>query len=126
MKLKTLLPVLACAALVLSGCSSGPSSRYAWNNYSTHLYDYEAQKIDNEQMLEYLKQAVEESKTRSVKLAPGLYAEIGTLLVRMGRMEEAAEYYKLEAENWPESAPFMNTLAANITKLSSGNKEAAK
>jgi hypothetical protein len=126
MKPKILLPLLACAAIALSGCSSTPSSRYAWNNYGTHLYDYEAQQIDNAQMLEFLQQAVEESKTRSVKLAPGLYAEIGTILIRMGRPAEAVQYYKLEAETWPESAPFMNALASNVSKLTTGNKESTK
>ena len=111
---KRLLIVLA--ALCLAGCASGPRTHYAWNNYSNHLYDYQAQKIDNAQMLQSLLEAVEEAQKRNVRLAPGLYAEIGTMYIRMNQPAEAPKYYRLEAATWPESAGFMTTIADAIER----------
>lgn len=67
-------------------------------------------------MLTYLLGAVSEAEQRKVKLAPGLYAEIGTMLIRLNRPAEAPKYYRLEAETWPESAGFMNTVADAIER----------
>ena len=75
-----------------------------------------AQKIDNAQMLQYLLEAVEEAQKRNVRLAPGLYAEIGTMYIRMNQPAEAPKYYRLEAATWPESAGFMTTIADAIER----------
>lgn len=115
MNLKLMLVAVGALSL-LAGCSSAPQSRYAWNDYDNHLYDYQAQKISGEEMLSDLLDAVSEAEKRGVKLAPGLYAEIGTMYIRLNKPAEAPKYYRMEAETWPESASFMNTVADAIEK----------
>ena len=115
MKLKSLLVVVGAVAL-LAGCSSAPKSRYAWNDYNNHMFDYQSQKISAEEMLNDLLEAQTEAEKRGVKLAPGLYAEIGTMYIRLNKPAEAPKYYRMEAETWPESAAFMNTVADAVEK----------
>jgi hypothetical protein len=78
------------------------------------MFTYAEQKITNEQMLEALLKTVELSQTNGRKVAPGIYAEIGTFYLRAGNKAEAVKYYDLEAAEWPESKDFMTKLSETL------------
>lgn len=107
------MSLLAVAAL--SGCSNH-QPRLTWNDYQDHLYDHYGQAITDEEYIAFLLEAVEQSKSSGVTLAPGLYAEIGTFYARAGKFEEAVPYYELEAQTWPESKAFMDDLIGGIKR----------
>lgn len=111
---KTLILLVALSSVALSGCA--PGSRWTWNNYQEHLYDYYAQKLSDAEYVEFLLQAEKDSQNGNTKLAPGLYAEIGTLYLRMGQEKEAVGYYQKEAEAWPEAKPFMDALIKGLAQ----------
>lgn len=111
--LTLVMSLLAVAAH--SGCSNH-QPRLTWNDYQDHLYDHYGQAITDEEYIAFLLEAVEQSKSSGVTLAPGLYAEIGTFYARAGKFEEAVPYYELEAQTWPESKAFMDDLIGGIKR----------
>lgn len=114
----------ALTALALSGCAT--KERIVWNNYQDNLYDFYSQKITDEEYIATLLEAEQTSQEQSIPLAPGLYAEIGTFYARAGKLGEAIPYYKLEAQTWPESKPFMDKLVAGIEAHLARQKENQK
>src|SRR5450830_669859 len=50
------------------------------------------------------------------KVAPGLYAEVGTIYLQSGAKESAVKYYKLERDTWPESKALMTSMIENIER----------
>lgn len=119
---KRLFLVIASSSLLLTGC--GSNTKWAWNNYQDHLFDYYGQSINDEEYLNFLLATIDESKSRNVRVAPGLYAEIGTRYARAGKYNEAITYYELERKTWPESQSFMTALIDGIKRnLQTQNKE---
>lgn len=102
---------------LLTGCSSTPTTHYAWNDYPEIQRDRLEQKINDEAYLERLLGAVEEAQSRGVKVAPGIYADIGTFYARANQFSQAQKYYELEAQTWPESAPLMHALIDSFNRL---------
>jgi hypothetical protein len=94
------------SGLALSGCAS------AWSEYDDSLYEtletpgpetYEAHS-------EILRRVIEESESGTRKPPPGVYAEYGYYLSRLGRAGEAKKYFRAEAGAYPESAVFCQIL----------------
>jgi hypothetical protein len=52
----------------------------------------------------------------NLKVAPGLYAELGTLYMQEGDSAKAIGMYTKERDAWPESKGLMDALIANIGK----------
>jgi len=120
---KTLLFAVMASSFALTGCVA-PKTQWAWNGYNDHLFDYYGQSITGDEYLVFLLAAVDEAEKRNVRLAPGLYAEIGTFYARAGKFEEALTYYELERKTWPESQGFMTALIDGIQRnLKDKNKE---
>ena len=114
MKKTSLMFIAVLGVGLLSGCA--PNTRWAWNNYQDHLYDYYGQKINGEEYIARVLAAVDEAKQRNVRVAPGLYAEIGTFYARAGDFDKALSYYELERQTWPESEGFMTSLIDGIQR----------
>lgn len=120
---KTLLLAVMASSFALTGCVA-PQTQWAWNRYNDHLFDYYGQSITGDEYLAFLLATVDEAKKRNVRVAPGLYAEIGTFYARAGKFEEALPYYELERKTWPESQGFMTALIDGIQRnLKNNNKE---
>ena len=101
----------------LGGCA--PPTLYYWGNYEGYLYEMNM-KSDQQGAFDILSEAVNHAeKKEGIKLAPGLYAEYGFMLYQMGRIDEAAYYFRKESEAFPESSPLMNKLIARIEEPSS-------
>jgi hypothetical protein len=107
MKPRVALVFLALVSmLALSGCRS------AWSEYDDSLYEAfrspgpEAYKAHSE----LLRRVIEESESDKGIPPPGVYAEYGYYLARLGRAAEAKKYFKAEVGAYPESAAFCQVL----------------
>jgi len=106
---------------VLGGCAA--PGLYNWGGYDQALYagykdvtKMEALRINLEAHIG----AMEKSKQ---KVAPGLYAELGTLYLQTGSSDMAISYYTKERDAWPESRTLMTAMIQNIERRQQAGKE---
>lgn len=64
--------------------------------------------------------SVEQSKQ---KVAPGLYAELGTLYLQQGNNAKAIDLYSKERDAWPESKSLMSAMIASVSRRDQSAKE---
>jgi hypothetical protein len=103
-------------ALFLSGCAA--PSMYYWGDYSTTLYHLKKTPSD-ESLLKHqqtLENIIEESKTKNLRVPPGVYAELGYIYLRQNKNELAIQYFRMEKELYPESAILMQRLENSALK----------
>jgi hypothetical protein len=101
-------------AFSITGCAN--QSLYQWGSYDSMLYQsYKSPEkiVEFRQGLEVHIAKMEQSKQ---KVAPGLYAELGTLYLQAGDSKKAVDLYGKEREIWPESRGLMDSLIENIGK----------
>lgn len=100
-------------AAVLTGCANS-STMYKWGNYDAMLY----QSYKNPEKVLELQKGLETHITNmeqsNVKVAPGLYAELGTLYMQSGDSVRAVGMYTKERDSWPESKGLMDAMISNI------------
>lgn len=111
-------------ALVLSGCAA--PTLYQWGGYDQALYaEYkDPSKVEAMRLkLEAHIAAMEQSKQ---KVAPGLYAELGTLYLQAGSSTKAVDLYSRERAAWPESRVLMTAMIQNIERRQKAKEEAQK
>ena len=82
------LAVVSCS-FVLAGCQTS-QGLYHWGEYESGLYGYYQDPAELATLAEQLLQAIEEANGR---VAPGMYAEYGTLMLQQGKTDEAVLYY---------------------------------
>lgn len=102
----------AIAALALTGCAA-KQGLYDWGGYDGLLYQSYKEPgtvADNMHKLEAHIQGLEQ---RNQKVAPGLYADLGTLYLQAGNKEKAQACYRKERDLWPESKGLMDALLNN-------------
>lgn len=106
--------------LFLTGCATG---LYQWGGYDAMLY----QSYKNpEKALEFrqgLELHITKMEASKQKVAPGLYAELGTLYLQAGDATKAVELYTKERDAWPESRSLMDALINNVGKRSNAQAE---
>lgn len=107
--------LLVLSGLFLTGCAT-TSSLYQWGGYDAMLYQSYKNPEKVAELRKGLELHIEKMETANQKLAPGLYAELGTLYLQGGEEAKAVEMYTKERNNWPESQRLMDTLITNITK----------
>ena len=102
------------AAALLSGCAA--PGMYQWGSYDQLLY----QSYKNPEKTLELRQALEvhvlKLQAANQKVAPGLFAEIGTLYFQSGDTGKAVVFYTKERNEWPESKGLMDALIKNSDK----------
>lgn len=108
---------------IITGCA--PQKMYYWGNYSSTLYNYR-KKPGPETLLKHkeeLKKIVKESSIKSLRIPPGVYAELGYIYLRQNNFKEAINYFQLEKKIYPESHVFMDRLvkAAELQEKSASN-----
>ena len=107
------------AAGLLISCA--PQQKYVWGSYESELYGYYKDPGRLENLMKALDTAIadgEESakKTKSVggaktnRVAPGLYAEYGYLLMIKNEDAKAKGYFEKEKKSWPESTVLMDKM----------------
>lgn len=108
-----LLAVLAGA--LVSGCAT---QRYQWGNYDEALYQSYKDPSKVESLRIRLEEHIAAMESGKQKVAPGLYAELGTLYLQSGQAPRAAQLYAKERDAWPESRNLMTALIGSIERRS--------
>ena len=111
------LALLALAGLstILSGCANN-QALYQWGGYNSALY---SSYKDPEQVAAQqtkLETHIAAMNSSNQKVAPGLYAELGSLYLQTGKTSEAISQYKKERELWPESRGLMDAMISTLEK----------
>jgi len=116
--------LLLAVALFVSGCAQ-PKSLYNYNDYSERYY--KNKKDVNETTTLELQQSIEKAieevgKSRSGRVPPGMYANLGYMYLKAGRSKEALECFKNEKSIYPESTHFMDRIIKKV-ELEEGVKK---
>ena len=103
----------------ISACSQ-PKPLYYYGDYSEQYYQSKKE-LSNASQLQ-LQQSIAEAiqnapQSTSGRVAPGLYANLGYLNLKMGNNKEAIENFEQEKALYPESAKFMNRMIQKIQKM---------
>ncbi|HEX4583469.1 MAG TPA: DUF4810 domain-containing protein [Burkholderiaceae bacterium] len=110
------LLALAFVVLALAGCANQQHDRYDWAGYDQLLYQGYKDPSQMEAMRVALETAIGRLEQQNLKVAPGLYAELGTLYYQKGDSPKAVVLYEKERATWPESKGLMDSLISNINR----------
>ena len=69
---------------------------------------------------------IAEMEKSAQKVAPGLYAELGTLYLQAGLSDKAIAMYSRERDTWPESKGLMAAMIQNLERRQQARAEAGK
>lgn len=122
---KTVLALIA-LSLVLVGCGGGATSLYRWGEFPQQTYNYMSEKSKTSplEQIAHLEKDLEKSKAENRAVPPGLYAHLGLLNLDIQNAQQAAMYFQLEKQVYPESTVLMNRLLQRMgAKNSSGVKK---
>lgn len=108
--MRALLAATALAAL--GGCAQ--KGMYEWGNYSGLLYQNYKKPESVAANRVTLQAHVTALEARNTRVAPGLYADLGTLYLQAGDRDRALENYRKERAAWPESAGLMDAMIKNL------------
>jgi len=122
---KTALLTIATTSLFMSGCSSQPKPLYTYGDYSESYYQSKKE-LSADSALE-LQKAIEYSientaDSRSRRVAPGMYANLGYIYLKGGKTDKAIESFNKEKLIYPESAHFMDRMIKKIEVAEGENK----
>ncbi|MGE5622651.1 MAG: DUF4810 domain-containing protein, partial [Bacillota bacterium] len=76
---------------------------YQWGGYEPMLYQGYKAPEKMEVMKVKLQEHIAALEKSNQKVAPGLYAELGTLYLQTGAQDKAIAMYMRERDTWPES-----------------------
>ena len=105
---RPLLIVAAMAAALLGGCAS--QSKYHWGDYEQSLYSYYKDPTDLNGFALSLDDSIKRGESLGKRVAPGLYAELGYLLLLQGKKAQAIVLFEKERTLWPQSTQLMTTM----------------
>ncbi|MGD9922908.1 MAG: DUF4810 domain-containing protein [Pseudorhodoplanes sp.] len=112
-------------ALVFSGCASSPGL-YQWGGYDQQLYSAYKDPTQTAALRKSLEAHIAAMEAEKQRVAPGLYAELGTLCLQANDLDTAVSYYAKERAYWPESTGLMTAMSENIKRRQDANKQATK
>lgn len=122
MKAMIKLTLAAGAVLALAGCAQ--QGMYDWGGYSGLMYQNYKKPESVAANLLTLQAHVTALEVRKTKVAPGLYADLGTLYLQAGDRDRAVENYRKERAVWPESAGLMDAMIKNLASKPVEEKKA--
>ena len=110
---RSMILLVFCA---LPACAQPPLHLYHWGKYEKNLYLRATDTSEKAQAeaLRMLEATINEAEQNNARLAPGVYADYGYLLFKQGRSQEALVNFKKEAELYPESKYFMDSVISRI------------
>ncbi len=103
------------------GCAQRSTRTHDWSGYQWSAYS--GNQInrggpESKRFEETLQRIIERSDAAGRKIAPGVLAEYGYLLLKRGETESAISYFEREVEEWPESETFMTWAIAQAREVS--------
>lgn len=113
------------AMFLLVGCATSPSM-YEWGKYDQALYNSYKDATQIIVLQLKLETHISELEKSGKKVAPGLYAELGTLYLQAGSSDKAVVLYGKERDAWPESKQLMTAMIDNLERRKQAKGEAAK
>lgn len=116
---KAMLIISIC---ILSACVKQPL--YNYEDYSESYYSYK-KNMTNKSLLS-LQKAIEEAinnskNCRSGRVPPGMYANLGYLLLKNNKSKEAIKNFNKEKAIYPESIHFMDRMIRKVESLEGEN-----
>jgi len=128
MNKKTTLVLLSIGLIVftLSGCNGQPKPLYTYGDYSESYYNSKKY-VSKESALKLQKSieyAIENAdKSRSKRVAPGMYANLGYMYLLDGESAKAIESFNKEKIIYPESTRFMDRMIHKVEVAQGNNNE---
>lgn len=116
--------LIAVAAFLVTGCAA--PKLYDWGGYDAMLYRSYKNPEKVEELRAELELHIAKIEQTQKKVAPGLYAELGTLYLQAGDSATAVGFYAKERDAWPESRGLMDAMITNVGKRSSASKVGGK
>jgi len=116
---------MALAALVMGGCVT-TTPIYQWGGYESKLYAGYKDQTKMEELRVGLETHIAAMNASGQKVAPGLYAELGTLYLQSGDSVKARGMYSRERDAWPESKGLMGAMIQNLERQESARAETIK
>lgn len=117
--MRKLLPVIL-TSIVLVSCETTQKvpALYSWHNYENTTYQYSKRQTDElrDKVLAEYKVLVENQKGVRGVVPPGLYAEYGYLLCKVGEKEKGLEALKEEIKLYPESEQYISRIIKQLEK----------
>jgi hypothetical protein len=108
-------------AFMLGGCAS--PSLYQWGAYESLLYAGYKDPEKMGTMMTKLETHIAGVEKSGRKVAPGLYAELGTLYLQSGSSDKAVAMYARERDEWPESKGLMTAMINNLERRQKASAE---
>lgn len=116
--------ILVALLASLTGCVA--PNLYQWGGYERDLYGAYKDPTKMETLRLNIESQVSLMESGHQKVAPGLYAELGTLYLQMGSADKAIEMYKKERDAWPESKGLMTAMIQNLERRQKAKLESTK
>jgi hypothetical protein len=108
-------PAIILAAAAVTGCAN-TSTMYQWGKYDAMLYQSYKHPEKVLALQNGLESHIATLERSNLKVAPGLYAELGTVYLQSGDAARAVGMYTKERDTWPESKGLMDALIGNVGK----------
>lgn len=110
--------------ILITGCAA-PAAKYNWGNYNSSLYNYYKDTSKSAEYLAELESIIQSANDTQAKVAPGMHAEYGYLLMQQGKSVEAIAQFEQEKAKWPESGQLMDSMI-KIAMAKSGKPLASR
>ncbi len=98
---------------LMTGCATD-RSLYQWGGYDEALYSSYKNPETVAALQSKLEIHIAAMNAAGQKVAPGLYAELGSLYLQSGKTDAAIEQYRNERELWPESRQLMDSMIGTL------------
>jgi len=118
--------VLSILPMVIFFGGSATPTLYQWGGYDQALYAGYKDPTKMEAMRLELEAHIAAMEKSGQRVAPGLYAELGTLYLQSGAPDKAVVFYSRERDTWPESSGFMTAMIKNIERRQQSREETTK
>ncbi len=120
---KVLLLSFLIIGFIISGCST-KKPMYEYADYSQTYYQLK-QNGDAQSTAKWktsLEESIEKSKALSIRVPPGVYANLGYLYLKVNDTQKAISFFESEKALYPEASLFMDNLIKKAELMQKGNK----
>ena len=110
--MKIIQPLTILLCILLASCSNISTGGYYWGKYSYTYHDLLKNPSDLTRSAheKTLRDIIKKSNEKNLRTPPGIHAELGHLLSRTGKTNEAWSHYQAEQTLYPESKLFLQRL----------------